>query len=42
MVDDSPRRWIFRPALPEYELITEQGIANIPQEQLKQWVEERI
>ena len=41
-VDDSPRRWIFRPSLPEYKLITEQGIANISQEQLKQWVEERL
>lgn len=41
-IDGALRRWIFRPSMPEYALITEQGIANISQSQLKQWVEERL
>lgn len=41
-IDGTLRRWIFRPSMPEYALITEQGIANISQSQLKQWVEERL
>ena len=41
-IDGTLRRWIFRPSMPEYALITKQGIANISQSQLKQWVEERL
>lgn len=41
-IDGTLRRWIFRPSMPEYALITEQGIANISQSQLRHWVEERL
>lgn len=41
-IDGALRRWIFRPSMPEYALITEQGIANISQSQLRHWVEERL
>lgn len=41
-IDGVARRWVLRPSMPEYALITEQGIANISQSQLKQWVEERL
>ena len=41
-IDGAQRRWIFRPSMPEYALIAEKGIANISQDQLKQWVEARL
>ena len=41
-IDGTLRRWIFRPSMPEYALITKQGIANISQSQLRHWVEERL
>ena len=41
-IDGALRRWIFRPLMPEYALITEQGITNISQSQLRHWVEERL
>ena len=41
-IDGAQRRWIFRPSMPEYQLIVEQGISNISEEQFKQWIEERV
>lgn len=41
-IDGAPRRWIFRPSMPEYQLIVEQGISNVSEELLKQWIEERV
>ena len=41
-IDNAQRRWIFRPSMPEYALIVEQGISNVSEETLRQMVEERI
>ena len=41
-IDGAQRRWIFRPSMPEYALIAEQGIGNVSEETLRQMVEERI
>jgi len=41
-VDGAPRRWIFRPSFPEYATIASLGIPNVPEDMLKQLVEERI
>ena len=41
-IDGAQRRWIFRPSMPEYTLIAEQGISNISEETLRQMVEERM
>ena len=37
-IDNTPHRWIFRPNMPEYALITSHGIANIQEDLLKQIV----
>lgn len=42
MVDGVPRRWIFRPSMPEYAQIAEQGIEHLSAETLQQMVECRI
>jgi serine/threonine-protein kinase HipA len=41
-IDGVARRWVLRPAFPEYNTITSLGITNIPANLLKQLVEERI
>ena len=41
-IDGSQRRWIFRPSMPEYALISEQGIGNVSEETLRKMVEERL
>ena len=41
-IDGMPRRWIFRPSMPEYSTITYIGIPNVSPDILKQLVEERI
>ena len=41
-IDGVERRWVLRPSMPEYARIVERGIANVPDEWLREWVEERI
>ena len=41
-IDGVARRWVLRPSMPEYARIVERGIANVPDEWLREWVEERI
>ena len=41
-IDGVARRWVLRPSMPEYAQIVERGIANVPEEWLREWVEERI
>ena len=41
-IDGTPRRWIFRPSMPEYTRFTRYGLDNVPEELLKQWVTSRI
>ena len=38
-IDGVPHRWVFRPFMPEYTQIAERGIANIPADLLREWVE---
>lgn len=41
-IDGVARRWVLRPSMPEYARIVERGIANVPLEWLRDWVEERV
>lgn len=41
-IDGTPRRWIFRPSMPEYATISQIGIRNVSADLLKQLVEERL
>ena len=41
-IDGVERRWVLRPSMPEYARIVECGIANVPDEWLREWIEERI
>lgn len=41
-INGNTRRWVFRPTMPEYKLIMEMGITNVPQEMLCRWIEERL
>lgn len=41
-IDGVERRWVLRPSMPEYARIVERGIANVPEEWLREWVEVRI
>ena len=36
------RRWVLRSSMSEYKLIMEMGMANVPQEMLCHWIEERL
>lgn len=41
-INGAARRWVLRSSMPEYKLIMEMGITNVPQEMLCQWIEERL
>lgn len=41
-INETTRRWVFRPSMPEYKLIMEMGITNVPQEMLCRWIEQRL
>ena len=41
-INGAARRWVLRSSMPEYKLIMEMGITNVPQEILCQWIEERL
>ena len=41
-IDGKPRRWIFRPTIPEYATISSIGIPNVTADMLKQLIEDRI
>ena len=36
------RKWVLRPTTPEYQLIMESGMANVPQKKLCEWIEQRL
>lgn len=41
-INGAVRRWVLRSSMPEYKLIMEMGMANVPQEMLCRWIEQRL
>lgn len=41
-VNGIARKWVIRPSMAEYKLISKMGSANVPQEMLCAWIEQRL
>lgn len=41
-VNGTTRKWVLRPSMAEYKLISKMGSANVPQEMLCAWIEQRL